>query len=254
MADQDDTRPLAAHQARYTDAIAAAREQGDDEFQNWFNASSSTSQSLIRGFWDLSLHILTPAVARHISRPEDCTVLEIGYGGGRILHAASHFFKAAIGVDIHGEQETVEQFLTDLGRTNCRLFTTEGTTLPVVDGSIDLVYSFIVLQHLPTYDVLASYMRETSRVLKPGGVAQLYVGTFRKLRLPRRLQHWLRGYAELDAPVNRSSLLVRPGQFKRLLSSVGLRPVASGHSFKQVPDGFGGRRAGQDYVTAVKPG
>ena len=38
------------------------------------------------------------------------------------------------------------------------------------DASFDFVYSYAVFQHIPSRDVVYQYMRETCRVLKPGGI------------------------------------------------------------------------------------
>ena len=39
----------------------------------------------------------------------------------------------------------------------------------------DFVYSYAVFQHIPSADVVFSYLRETVRVLRPGGVAHLQI-------------------------------------------------------------------------------
>ena len=41
------------------------------------------------------------------------------------------------------------------------------------DQTFDFVYSYAVFQHVPSRDVIATYMRETHRVLKIGGFARL---------------------------------------------------------------------------------
>jgi hypothetical protein len=43
------------------------------------------------------------------------------------------------------------------------------------DRHFDFVYSYAVFQHIPSGDVVFSYLRETIRVLKPGGVARLQI-------------------------------------------------------------------------------
>ena len=39
----------------------------------------------------------------------------------------------------------------------------------------DFVYSYAVFQHIPSAEVVFSYLRETVRVLKPGGFARLQI-------------------------------------------------------------------------------
>lgn len=243
------------HVERYAAAIRAAREMGDETFQSWFNRSQNVSESIIRGFWDFGLHVLTPTVCEHLACPEEKTVLEIGYGGGRMLNAACCFFKEAMGVDIHREERTVEEFLRGQGKTNFRLIRSSGKSVNVESEMVDLVYSFIVLQHLPTFEVFVAYLKETFRCLRPGGLAQLYFGRYQtKLAMRDRIRHFFRGYKEIpDAPVNYTSLVVRVGKMKRLCRRIGFTVLETGTSYKRVPDGFRHASGGQSYVTLLKP-
>lgn len=244
------------HVRRYAGAIRTAREAGEDVFHGWFDASTGPGESLVRGAWDFALHVLTPAVSSHLAEPERLTALEIGYGGGRLLNTACGFFGEAIGVDVHDDAETVERFLRANGRTNFRLLQGSGVDLPVPDESVDLVYSFIVLQHLPSWESFASYIRETARCLRPGGLAQLYFAPLGGHGLRGRvgaLRRLGRDYLELPAAaVNHTSLRVRPRAVRRLARAHGLEPVASGGSWKRAPDGYPSRRGGQEHVTLVK--
>jgi SAM-dependent methyltransferase len=246
------------HQTLYSDAIRSARENSDTAFQAWFNRSESVEQSFVRGFWDFSIHMLTPVVCQYITQPEQKTALEIGYGGGRILNAACSYFRQAVGVDIHDEQDTVKTFLEKQGHDNFMLLRTSGSELPAEHASIDFVYSFIVLQHLPTFTTFVKYVEETWRCLKPGGVAQLYFGSFRKIQeyygWRRFWRYYAQGYYELvNAPVNTTSLVVTVPRAKQVARACGFRVLAHGHSYKTVPDGYPGVRGGQHYVTLLKP-
>lgn len=241
------------HQQRYTEAIHEAQQSGEDAFQNWFNRSQNVEQSIVRGYWDFSQHILTPTVCAHLTTPESKTVLEIGYGGGRILNAACSFFQQAIGIDVHDHQQAVTTFLESQGRSNFTLHRTGGRTIDVASGSIDLVYSFIVLQHLPTIEVLINYVEESYRCLRAGGIAQLYFGKYTKLHPLRRIQYMFRGYHEItNAPVNYTSLVATIWKMKAICRTVGFRVIDSGTSYKTVPDGYPKVLGGQSYVTLLK--
>ena len=246
-------KALEAHQKRYTEAIGHASKAGNIPFQNWFNQSINVEQSVLRGFWDFSVHILTPAVCAAISTPESKTALEIGYGGGRLLNAAAAHFGNVIGMDIHDEKTAVSDFLTAQGKTNFQLLRTNGAEISVPSDSVDLIYSFIVLQHLPNFATFAKYIAETARCLKTGGVAQLYFGN---LTLHKQLQQWSQaksGYLEFpDAQVNHISLLVRLAKVKSICRQVGLQVVDTGTSYKNAPDGLPNKKGGQKYVTVLK--
>jgi SAM-dependent methyltransferase len=246
---------LAAHQQKYCAAIRRARQAGADAFQAWFNreAACTPQQHLVRAHWDFALHMLTPTVCAYLDRPEERVALEIGSGGGRLLLAACRYFREVIGVDIHDEQAAVAQFLQAQHAANVRLLRTTGDSLPVDTASVDFVFSFIVLQHLPSFAVFAAYLHETARCLRRGGVAQLYFGRFARLHPLHQLLCWRQGYRATPAvPANHMSLVVRLARVRRLCASLGLRVVESGTSYFLVPDGYPRRRGGQSYVTLVK--
>jgi SAM-dependent methyltransferase len=234
------------HVRSYADAIHAVRMAGDAQFQGWFDKSESIDESIRRGYWDIAVHVLVPEVVERIADPSALTVLEIGYGGGRLMNAAAAYFGRVIGIDVHEERDAVSSFLAGLGRNNVELLQTDGRSIPLADQSIDLVYSFIVLQHLPLLASFDRYLAETRRVLRNDGVAQLYFG-----RLVGR--NPLKRFREIpDAPVNHVSLELAPRHAARRCRRAGFRVVGHGVSHKQVPDGYPRVVGGQAYVTLVK--
>ena len=236
------------HSRRYSEAIHAARGEGSEAFQSWFNRSESVDESLRRGYWDFAVHILAPEVVARISDPATLTALEIGYGGGRLLNAAASFFGRVIGIDVHDEQEAVAALLASCGRENVELVRTDGRTIPVSDESVDVVYSFIVFQHLPSVDAFERYLSETNRVLRYGGVAQLYFAKLATLNPLRR-------FREIpNAAVNHVSLEISPRHAARLCRRSGLEVVGHGVSHKNVPDGYPGAVGGQASLTVAKAG
>jgi SAM-dependent methyltransferase len=240
---------------KFEEAIRTARQGGMDSFQRWFNQSKDVQESLVRGYWDLSLHILTPKVCEYIQGPEEKVALEIGYGGGRILNAACSFFGGTIGIDIHAEAESVAELLRSQGKQNFRLIRSSGRSIDVDSESVDFIYSFIVLQHVPRFAMFASYVAEAHRCLRPGGVAQLYFGRYTTLRLPDQLGSLLRGYRELpERPIEQMRLLIRVAKAKAVCKAAGFRVLEVGTSYKGAPDGYPARRGGQSYVTLLKQG
>ncbi len=246
----------ATHQRQYQQAIRQARLQGALAFQAWFNreVSHTLQQVITRGYWDFTCHILTPTVTRYIERPEEQTALEIGYGGGRLLNAAASYFQHVIGIDIHHEHAAARAFLASQGKHNVQLLTTDGQRITAASNSIDFIYSFIVLQHLPTFATFVRYIAETARCLKPGGVAQLYYGNYARLHPLLRVRHVLRGYREVAGkPANHITLTIRRATARRVCTRAGLRVLETGRSYYRVPDGYPARRGGQCYLTLIKP-
>ena len=95
--------------------------------------------------------------------------VEIGCGLGRICLALSERFDRVVGYDISAEMLRRARELVPDERVDFRL--TEGASLPdLPDGSVDLVLTFTVFQHIPSVDVIRSYVMAAGRALAPGGV------------------------------------------------------------------------------------
>jgi ubiquinone/menaquinone biosynthesis C-methylase UbiE len=107
--------------------------------------------------------------------PKEMTVLEIGCGSGRITRALSEIFGQVYAVDISGEMiRQARQSLQD--RPNAHVFQNSGADLSVLDDiRVDFAFSFIVFQHIPSRDVIRSYVREVHRLLRPGGLFKFQV-------------------------------------------------------------------------------
>ena len=105
---------------------------------------------------------------------ENKTFLELGCGVGRILKAAAARFKSVIGVDV--SSQAVEQAKKLLNQIpNIRLEVGNGIDLAAIEsGSVDVAVSFAALTSMPT-PVIANYLLEIRRVLKPEGYCRLQV-------------------------------------------------------------------------------
>jgi SAM-dependent methyltransferase len=110
-----------------------------------------------------------------ITPDEGRSVLEIGCGAGRMTRRLAELFSQVIALDVSEEMlKHARQVLAD--RDNVGYLHGNGTDLSgVADRSVDVVFSYITLQHVPTVEGQLSYVRETARVLRPGGQAALQV-------------------------------------------------------------------------------
>ena len=106
--------------------------------------------------------------------------LEIGCGPGRLLKPMSRHFGEIHGVDVSDQMiELARERLRDI--PHAHVHATNGASLAqFADESFDFVYSFAVFQHIPSRAVVLEYMRETLRVLKPGGI---FRGQFNGLQI-----------------------------------------------------------------------
>jgi SAM-dependent methyltransferase len=102
-------------------------------------------------------------LVRRFCRPGGL-LLEIGAGDCAFSIEASRHVDRVAAVDVSHE-------ILDFGsaRDNLDVYVTDGTSVPLADGSVDVAFSDQLIEHLHPEDV-ANQMREVHRVLAPGGV------------------------------------------------------------------------------------
>lgn len=102
--------------------------------------------------------------------PSYAHMLEIGCGVGRLLKPLAARFDTVTGVDISEEMlRHAAEYCACM--PNIRLILNDGHTLKeIADESMDYVGSAGVFQHIIDFTVIAGYITEALRVLKPGGV------------------------------------------------------------------------------------
>jgi 2-polyprenyl-3-methyl-5-hydroxy-6-metoxy-1,4-benzoquinol methylase len=105
--------------------------------------------------------------------PKQMNVLEIGCGLGRILIPMSKTFGNVFGVDV--SDEMINECQKNIKKIpNCKIFKNNGMDLKMFSNEyFDLVYSFIVFQHIPDKSIIYEYFREISRILKPNGMIRI---------------------------------------------------------------------------------
>ena len=107
--------------------------------------------------------------------PKQMRVIEIGCGAGRITRALSSRFGEVHGVDVSQEMVArARQALAD--RPNAHVYQNNGMDLGVLPpGPYDFAFSTIVFQHIPSRDVIYSYVRGVHRLLRPGALFKFQV-------------------------------------------------------------------------------
>lgn len=138
-----------------------------------------------RGRWDLEEFFATGhrevaaafADMRRLGlRPGAGRALDFGCGVGRLSAALAERFDEVIGVDI-APTMLAEARRLDRSGGRCRFVLNSAPDLAFVEtGSVDVVYSSLVLQHL-TPELSRQYVAEFARVLAPGGVAVFQVAS-----------------------------------------------------------------------------
>jgi ubiquinone/menaquinone biosynthesis C-methylase UbiE len=96
--------------------------------------------------------------------------LDFGCGVGRVTRFFAHHFAEVVGIDVADTMVTKAREL-NAAITNCTFMVNDKENLELFrDNSFDLVYSYIVLQHVPSRQAIDTYVAEFLRILKPNGL------------------------------------------------------------------------------------
>ncbi len=94
--------------------------------------------------------------------------LDFGCGVGRLTQPLAEHFDHVVGLDI---SHTMVRRARELNRhgDRCEFVVHDSTALPFSDDAFDLIYTRIVLQHIPSA-LIPGYVREFVRTLRAGGL------------------------------------------------------------------------------------
>lgn len=122
--------------------------------------------------------------------------LDFGCGVGRVTRALAPHFRHCYGVDVSAPMIAAARKL-NAAFSNCEFVLNGDPDLRMFpDGHFDLIYSVLVLQHLPMRATIAAYVADLARILAPAGllVCQIpsHIPLRRQLQPRRRLYGILR--------------------------------------------------------------
>lgn len=101
-------------------------------------------------------------------------VLNIGCGIGRLEEFMSPDFGEVYGIDI--SESMINQAKERLAKLpNVKLFATDGLSYPFDDNFFDLIFSYIVFQHMPSREIVEQNFREIYRTLKTSGITKIQI-------------------------------------------------------------------------------
>jgi len=172
MAERDLTGQLEKMQREWDErARENARFYVNTEQQEWTDAEFFQS-----GQRTVAEEILTDMINICQGKdPKRMRVLEIGCGAGRVTRALAQVFGEVYGVDISGEMvRQAREALADLPHVH--ISQNNGKDLEVL-GSIrlDFVFSSIVFQHIPSREVIESYVKAVRSRLRRGGLFKFQI-------------------------------------------------------------------------------
>ncbi len=107
--------------------------------------------------------------------PKEMRILEIGCGAGRVTRSLARFFGEVHAVDVSGEMVRQARFAVDK-HPNAFVYQNNGMDLSGVPPQpFDFAFSCYVFQHIPSREVIQTYVREVYRLLRPGALSKFQV-------------------------------------------------------------------------------
>jgi ubiquinone/menaquinone biosynthesis C-methylase UbiE len=96
--------------------------------------------------------------------------LDFGCGVGRLTRALSKSFNECFGVDISQQMIDLANEYNNKYK-NINFVVNPSRDLSIFpDHKFDLIYSYLVLQHIPKKSIIYSYIKEFIRTVRPGGL------------------------------------------------------------------------------------
>lgn len=144
-------------------------------------------------------------------------IVDIGCGPGFLLSCLHRWFPGADLIGIDASEE-----LLAVAKSRCNAMRTlkgDASSLPLGDGSADVVFALHVVEHLANP---ADLFKETCRILRPGGLLIMATPNAEGLGSKLMKQNW-QGYSD---PTHIS--LNGPPYWRELLSSTGFDIVKDG--------------------------
>lgn len=110
-----------------------------------------------------------PVLERCKVPPSGRVMVELGCGAGRMTPNFALHYNRVVALDLSAEMLALAGRVHSM-KTNILWLRASGTDLAcLANDSTDFVFSYLVLQHLPSEDLVFAYVREILRILKPGG-------------------------------------------------------------------------------------
>ena len=114
--------------------------------------------------------LVAPVLARCGLPAAGKCMLELGCGAGRMTASFAKRFERVYALDISHEMLSRARRIHTAQKNILWLLSNGADLSCVASDSMDFVFSYLVLQHLPEEALALQYIREMLRVLRPGGV------------------------------------------------------------------------------------
>jgi SAM-dependent methyltransferase len=114
--------------------------------------------------------LVAPVLKRFQFSPRGKTMLELGCGVGRMTRCFAQNFSRVTGFDVSDEMLDRARELNSTAQGITWVHGNGADLGNIASGSVDFVFSYLVLQHLPAESLIRAYIREILRVLSDGSI------------------------------------------------------------------------------------
>jgi ubiquinone/menaquinone biosynthesis C-methylase UbiE len=153
------------------------------------------------GHEDYDRHIASDPILSDLikKRGKSMTALDIGSGIGRMSESFARDLATVHGIDISPTMVDIAKRRLS-GLSNVTFTVNDGESIPFAPATFDLVFSYLVFQHVDSVPAIERYLKEIYRTLKPGGVAKI------QLRTGPGVRRWVWSYGASFTPEEAAQL------------------------------------------------
>jgi ubiquinone/menaquinone biosynthesis C-methylase UbiE len=105
----------------------------------------------------------------------DAACVEIGCGAGRMTAQLIEAFKEVVALDVSLDQIALARDLLGPEARRVHFYQVREPSIPMPDASCSAMFSCHVFQHLSSFAAVMEYLRESFRVIAPGGTICFHI-------------------------------------------------------------------------------
>jgi SAM-dependent methyltransferase len=187
-------------------------------------------------WWNAGMREVAAMLLEDVSLPAGGTLLDVGCGSGQTMTWFETLYQGwrTFGLDVALDGLTAAR---DLG---ARVACASALALPFRDGTVDVVITLDVLQHLPLDGGDVTALREMRRVLKPGGTLFIRTNAQAFPKTPADRQFDFRKYTPEELGESLTAAGFRVERLSRINALLGLAEIPRELRARQGGDGYHG--------------
>jgi ubiquinone/menaquinone biosynthesis C-methylase UbiE len=174
----------------YAKFIHKVRETKPDAFFTLFDGGKDFASALTIALVIFERLVL-PLALKYLTDLQNKKSLDVGYGSGFQVAAASNHFWESYGIDVHDESNFIfDTFARKRVGKKMVLTRSPADNIQYQDNYFDFAHSWVTFLHFPSIEYTNLALKEVFRVLKPGGVAVIFYSRLVKTQKKETLKQY----------------------------------------------------------------